>query len=201
MDVIKTGQLIRSLRKEKSLTQREVAEQLNVSEKTISKWETGKGFPEISLMLPLCKIFGISMNELLAGEKLDEKQYIEKAEENIVSLVNDRTTPKKKVIISTISCVFATLSSLAIIFISAFFATQIWLRLIMIGIALIVMISNIAVILLVAVSTEIYECEKCGEKFVPTLSAYLLAPHTFTKRYLKCPHCGKKRWNKSHIKK
>lgn len=200
MDTIKIGLFIKSLRKEKSLTQREVAEQLNVSEKTISKWETGKGFPDISLMLPLCKIFDISMNELLSGERLDEKQYIEKAEENIVTLVNDRTSPRKKIIISTISCIFTILSSLALILISAFYITQLWLRLVMFGIALIVILSDVAVIILVAISTEIYKCEKCGERFVPTLSAYLLAPHTFTKRYLKCPYCGKKHWNKSHLK-
>ncbi len=201
MDVIKIGQFIRNLRKERSLTQREVAEQLHVSEKTISKWETGKGFPEISLMLPLCNFFGISMNELLSGERLDEKQYVENAENNIISLVNDRTTPRRKVIISSISCFFATLASLALILISAFFVTQVWLRLVMIGIALIVVISNVAVILLVAVSTEIYKCDKCGEKFAPTLSAYIFAPHTFSRRYLKCPHCGKKCWDKSNIRK
>ena len=201
MDVIKIGQFIKSLRKEKSLTQREVAEQLHVSEKTISKWETGKGFPEISLMLPLCNFFEISINELLSGERLDEKQYVENAEKNIISLVNDRTTPRNKVIISSISCVFAILSSLALILISSFFITQIWLKIVMICIALIVIISDIAVILLVAVSTEIYECEQCKEKFVPTLSAYLMSPHTFNRRYLKCPHCGKKSWNKFHIRK
>ena len=201
MDVVKIGQFIKNLRKEKSLTQREVAEQLNVSEKTISKWETGKGVPEISLMLPLCKFFEISMNELLSGERLDEKRYIEKAEENIASLVNDRTTPRTKVIITTISAILATLSSLALILISVYFVSLIWLRIVMVGIALIFLISDVVVILLVAVSTEIYECENCGERFVPTLSAYILAPHTVKRRYLKCPHCGKKNWNKSHLRK
>ncbi|MDE6471708.1 MAG: helix-turn-helix domain-containing protein [Clostridia bacterium] len=201
MDVIKIGEFIKNLRKERFLTQREVAEQLHVSEKTISKWETGKGVPEISLMLPLCNFFGISMNELLSGERLNEKQYIENAEKNIISLVKDRTSPRKKIIISTISCIFAILSSLALIIISAIFISQTWLRLVMIGIALIVAISEVAVIVLIAVSTEIYECNKCGEKFVPTLSAYILAPHTFHRRYLKCPHCGKKCWDKSHIRK
>ena len=56
MDTIKIGQFIKSLRKENSLTQREVAERLNVSEKTVSKWETGNGMPEVSIMLPLCKL-------------------------------------------------------------------------------------------------------------------------------------------------
>lgn len=200
MDTIKIGQFIKSLRKENSLTQREVAERLNVSEKTISKWETGNGMPEVSLMLPLCKLFEISINELLSGERLDEKQYIEKEEENMACLV-DRTTPRKKIIISTISCILVILSSLALILVSALFITQIWIKLVVIGIALIVVVADISVILLVAVSTEIYSCEKCGEKFVPTLTAYLLAPHTFKRRYLKCPHCGKKSWNNSHLRK
>ncbi len=200
MDITKIGQFIRKLRKENSLTQKEVADQLNVSEKTISKWETGNGFPEISLMLPLCKLFKISINELLSGERLDENQYVEKAEENMTYLV-DKTAPRKKVIISTISCILSTLSSLILILISAYFISQLWLRLVMIGIALIIIFSNILVILLVAVSTEIYTCENCKEKFVPTFSHYLLAPHTFKRRYLKCPHCGKKSWNRSHIRK
>lgn len=200
MDTIKIGQFIKSLRKENSLTQREVAERLNVSEKTISKWETGNGMPEVSIMLPLCKLFGISINELLSGERLDEKQYVEKAEENMAMLV-DRTTPRKKIVISTISCILVILSSLALILISALFITQIWLKFVVIGIALTVVIADIVVILLVAVSTEIYECEKCGKKFVPTLTAYILAPHTLKRRYLKCPHCGKKSWNNSRLRK
>ena len=168
MDTIKIGQFIKSLRKENSLTQREVAERLNVSEKTVSKWETGNGMPEVSIMLPLFKLFGISINELLSGERLDEKQYVEKAEENMAMLI-DKTTPRKKIVISTISCVLVILSSLALILISALFVTQIWLKFVVIGIALTVVIADIAVILLVAVSTEIYECEKCGKKFVPAV--------------------------------
>ena len=200
MDIIKIGQFIKSLRKENSLTQREVAERLNVSEKTVSKWETGNGLPEVSLMLPLCKLFGISINELLSGERLDEKQYVEKAEDNMACLV-DRTTSKKKIIITSISCILVILASLALTLISALFITRIWLKFVVIGIALTVVFADISVILLVAVSNEIYKCKECGEKFVPTLTAYLLAPHTFKKRYLKCPHCGKKSWNSSHLRK
>lgn len=200
MDYKKIGLFIAQERKAKNLTQEALAKKLYVSAKTISKWETGNGMPEISLMMPLCKPFGISINELLSGERLDEKQYVEKAEENMACLV-DRTTPRKKIIITTISCILVILSSLALVLISAIFITQIWLKFVVIGIALIVVFAYISVILLVAVSTEIYKCEKCGEKFIPTLTAYLLAPHTFKKRYLKCPHCGKKSWNNSHLRK
>ena len=96
MDQLKTGRFIKLLRTEKQLTQREIAEKLNISEKTVSKWETGNGMPEVSLMLPLCKILEISVNELLSGERLDPEKYCEKAEENIVFLSADKTDPKKK---------------------------------------------------------------------------------------------------------
>lgn len=201
MDVIKIGQFLKSLRKEKSLTQREVAKHLNVSEKTISKWETGNGLPEISLLLPLCRFYGISLNELLSGERLNEKEYIEKAEENIASLVTDRTSPRKKVIVSTISCIASLLSCIALVVLSAYFIPQVWLRIVLIGIAAVIVVSNVALIVLIAVNTEIYECDKCGGKFVPTLSAYVMAPHTLTRRRLKCPYCGKKCWNKSRLRK
>lgn len=100
---IKTGLFIKEMRKAKNLTQCELAEKLNISEKTVSKWETGNGLPEVSLMLPLCDLLGISVNELLSGEKLSTAEYVRKAEENMVSLMTDKTRPKTKIIIATIS--------------------------------------------------------------------------------------------------
>lgn len=102
MDQVKTGQFIKTIRKEKNLTQREVAERLNISEKTVSKWETGNGLPEVSLMLPLCELLGISVNELLSGERLDEKQYYNKAEGNIMDLLKEKAEAKKKIIMEVI---------------------------------------------------------------------------------------------------
>lgn len=200
MDQIKTGRFIKELRTEKQLTQREIAERLNISEKTVSKWETGNGLPEVSLMLPLCKILEISVNELLSGERLDTEKYYEKAEENILSLSADKTEPRTKNVICTVSCVLTIVSALAIILAASFINIDVWLRLLMIGIALICVGANIAVILIVAVSTEVFECSNCKETFVPTLTEYIMGPHTLKRRYLKCPHCGKKSWNKSKIR-
>ncbi|RKJ20814.1 XRE family transcriptional regulator [bacterium D16-50] len=87
MDQIKSGRFLAACRKEKDLTQRQLAEILHVSDKTVSKWETGKGLPEAQLMLPLCEALGISVNELLSGERLTETEYQRKAEENMVNLV------------------------------------------------------------------------------------------------------------------
>ena len=71
MDQLKIGRFIQTVRKELKFTQREVAERLHISDKTVSKWETGNGLPEVSLMLPLCGMLGISVHELLSGERLD----------------------------------------------------------------------------------------------------------------------------------
>ena len=80
MDQVKIGKFIQALRKQKGFTQKELADKLLVSDKTVSKWETGNGLPEVSLMMPLCEILGVSVNELLSAEKLDEKQYYLKAD-------------------------------------------------------------------------------------------------------------------------
>lgn len=87
MEQVKIGKFIAECRKEKGLTQSQLAEKLNITDKAISKWETGKGMPDASIMLDLCKELGINVNELLSGERLNEENYQEKANENIVSMV------------------------------------------------------------------------------------------------------------------
>ena len=75
MDLKRTGEFIKERRKAKNLTQADLAEKIYVSEKTISKWECGNGFPDTSLILPLCQALDINANELLSGKKLDEAEY------------------------------------------------------------------------------------------------------------------------------
>lgn len=112
MDQIKIGKFIQELRKEKKLTQRELAEALSISDKTISKWETGKGMPEISLMLPLCEALNISVNELLSAQRFTPSEYHQKAEEHIMDLMNEKQENKKKIALSVIVAVICILSSL-----------------------------------------------------------------------------------------
>ena len=91
MDPVKIGAFIAALRKEQSLTQKQLAQRLAVSDKTVSKWETGRGLPDISIMLSLCETLHISINELLSGEKLDEASYREKADANIIALMQRKS--------------------------------------------------------------------------------------------------------------
>ena len=95
MDQTKTGKFISELRKEKEMTQTELAGIIGVSEKTVSKWETGRGMPEISTLPVLCETLGISVNEMLTGERVPAESYTEQAEENMVTLLKDSKSYNK----------------------------------------------------------------------------------------------------------
>ena len=87
MDQGKTGRFIAAVRRERGYTQRALAEALGLSEKTVSKWECGKGLPEPGYMLPLCQLMGVSVNELLEGERIPLADMIRKMEDNMAALV------------------------------------------------------------------------------------------------------------------
>ena len=201
MDQVKIGQFIKAMRKEKNFTQREVAERLSISEKTISKWETGNGLPEVSLMLPLCELLEISVNELLSGERLDEKRYFEKAEQNIMSLIQEKAEAKKKLIIAVIIVGITLLAGLTMILLSSLLEMETWLRVVLMVIAFVIIGTGIGIACVLDRDAGVYECKHCGERFVPTMTAYLFAPHMPTSRKLKCPKCGKKSYCKKRLSK
>ena len=109
MDQISIGRFIAAERKRKGCTQKQLAEKLNISDKTVSKWECGKGFPEVSLLLPLCKELDITVNELLSGARVSEEEYQKKAEENMVNMIKEREENKKKLIPTIITGLIATI--------------------------------------------------------------------------------------------
>ena len=100
MNQIKIGKFIAECRKNSNLTQMQLAEKLNITDRAISKWENGKGMPDSSIMLDLCKELKISVNELLSGEMIDMKNYNKMAEENLFKL-NESNEKKKKIILKS----------------------------------------------------------------------------------------------------
>lgn len=112
MDQVKIGKFISELRKEMHLTQQQLADKLSVSYKTISKWECGNGLPEVSLMIPLCEILGITVNELLSGCKIENKEIKNKADENLIKLLRTKQKEYKlrRLIINILTCVFFTIT-------------------------------------------------------------------------------------------
>ena len=192
MDQLKIGKFIAQMRKEKNLTQRKLADELCISDKTISKWECGKGLPEVSLMLPLCEILEISVNELLSGEKIAASDYKKKAEENIMKLINEKQENKKKITISIIVAAITVISASVLIMVSGLTQLSTAARIALVAVAVVIMIAGIGVSAVMDMDAGVYECPHCGERFIPSYKEYIMGAHSITRRHLKCPHCGKK---------
>lgn len=201
MDLEKVGSFIKTLRKEKGLTQIQLAEKLNVSEKAISKWECGKGFPDSSLMLPLCKELEITANELLSGKKLDESEYSSKAEENLINLSaeHERSTG----FLLSLEVVLGYMSSICffiLIFVASFANMADYVRILLIVFGLVQFAVGIYFCLLIEKDAGFYECKHCHHKHIPTYRQILWSMHFGRTRFLKCPKCNKKSWQNKVIK-
>ena len=201
MDQIKIGRFIAATRKEQNFTQRQLAEKLNISDKTVSKWECGNGLPEVSLMLLLCDALKINVNELLSGERLSDDNYHEKAEENVMDLIREKEESKKKIILSAMIAGLSIIAALPMFIISGMLEMETWLRFLLIGIGLFVIIIGIIIACILDRDAGTFECQKCGTRFSPDMKSYIMGAHTITKRYLKCPHCGESSYCKHRLSK
>lgn len=194
MDQTKTGRFIAEERKCKKYTQRELADRLGISDKTISKWERGNGFPEVSLLLPLCDELGITVNELLSGERLQETDYKKKAEENMVDLVKEAQESKKKIILSAMVAGLAIFAATPLFVLAGAIEIETWLRATLIGIGSCVIALGIVIACILDRDAGAFECPVCQERFIPDMRDYIMGPHTITKRRLRCPKCGSLRY-------
>lgn len=201
MNQIEIGKFIAKERKEKNLTQRQLAEKLNISDKTVSKWECGKGLPEVTFMLPLCEILEISVNELLSGERVSEEDYRKKAEENMMNLVREKEESKKKMILSAVVAGMSILAAVPLILVAGTLEMPAATRIALIAVATAVIVIGIIVACVLDRDAGAFECPECQTRFVPEMSAYIMGPHTITKRQLKCPHCGKTKYCKKVLTK
>lgn len=190
MDQIKTGKFISALRKEKELTQMQLAHILGVSDKTISKWERGAGLPEVSLMMPLCEVLEINVNELLTGEKLTDSEYKKKAEANIMDLVKENRENKKRMFQSIVLGTITIIAVCALVAIAAFIETPAIARILVIVFAVLTAVLGIGTTVTLDINAGYYECPNCKALFIPTMKAYVKSYHTITKRRLTCPECG-----------
>ena len=196
MNQIQTGKFIAKIRKEQGLTQRELADYLMISDKTVSKWECGNGLPEVSLMLPLCEKLGITVNELLSGKRLNDFEYKKNAEVNIMNLMQEKEENKRKLILESIVVLITLLASCTLVMVSGLVELPVGWRIALIVIAVLVMAGGIAVAAVLEMTAGAFECSKCHHRFMPTTGAYLMAVHTITRRHLKCPKCGVRNWCK-----
>ena len=203
MDLSVTGKFIQECRKAKKLTQIQLAQKLGVSEKTVSKWECGYGFPDTTLMLPLCKELGITANELLSGKRINlESEYKEQAEQNLLAL--KQVQEKNSKLLLTLEVVLGIISTvllLSTVLFASYANIPDYLRVILIVVGAAISFTGIHFCLIIEKDAGYYECGHCHHKYVPTYSQVMKAMHVGRTRYMRCPKCGEKSWNKKTINK
>lgn len=202
MNQIKIGKFIASCRKEKNLTQASLAEMIGVTDRAVSKWETGKSMPDSSIMLNLCEILGISVNELLTGGRINMENYSKIAEENLCKMRKQQEEGNKKLL--TMEVVVGFMSSIAfiiMIFTAGFAVTDIVWRIVLIGAAIVIFAVGLFVALWLEREVGYYECSKCKHRYVPSWGMHLWAMHVGRTRYMRCPQCGKWSFSKKVLTK
>ncbi len=201
MDQEKVGRFIAQRRKDANLTQMQLAERLNITDRAVSKWENGRSMPDTSIMMDLCRELDISVNELLSGEvvEMENNQNNEKLLLDMAKEIERRN----KTIWSAMWTIMivSMIALLGGLFIAAYVVPEgPWQLVAIIGLCL-VFLPACFYALKLEVSVGAYKCKNCGHEIVPTYSQALNAMHMGTTRFLQCPECGKRTWCKKVIKK
>ena len=202
MDQIKIGKFIAECRKKNNLTQMQLAEKLNITDRAVSKWENGKAMPDSSIMLELCSELNINVNDLLCGEIIGKDVYNEKIEQNLFDMIKQKEASDKRLL--TMEIVMGVLISIvffALIFIGSFAEIKSWLRITLIITGFIPFIIMLPFAIRIEQTAGYYECQICHNKYIPTFSSVLWSMHINRTRYMKCPKCNKRSWQKKIISK
>lgn len=202
MNQIKIGKFISECRKEKNMTQAQLAEKLNITDRAVSKWETGRGMPDSSIMLELCSELGITVNELLSGERLKMEDYQLKFEENLLAVQKEKEECDRRMLkLEMVIGILSTVAFFVLIFTVSFAGLYPIARVALIAVGALIFIVGVANAIKIEQVAGYYECRECNYKYVPSYNSVLFAMHTGRTRYMKCPHCGKKSWQKKVISK
>ena len=202
MNQVKIGKFIAECRKAKNLTQVQLADKFGITDKAVSKWERGIAMPDTAIMVELCDILGITVNELLSGEKASIGKDNSKNERLLLDMANE--IKQKDKMIWTSMWVVMLVSIVALIgglFVTAFLVPEgVWQLVIILALCVLFLIPCFYALKL-EVSVGAYKCKECGHEFTATYSEALNAMHMGTTRYLKCPNCNKRTWCKKVINK
>ena len=188
MDQEKIGAFITECRKQAGLTQAALGEQLGITDRAVSKWERGKSMPDPSLMLPLCGLLHITVNELLTGERISMEDYQKKAEEKLLELQKQEALNNRRLLwLEVVIGLLSTAAALVMIFAASFAVVYFWWRLALIAAGLAILTVGIAVAVKLEHDAGYYECPHCHARYVPTMRAVVFSPHIGRSRKMKCP--------------
>lgn len=197
MNQEKIGALIARRRKEKKLTQAKLASYLGITDRAVSKWERGKGLPDPVYMLELCRLLDISVNELLTGEFIEETKYQQKAEDNLLIMAKQEVKQTKKMFFyENVIGIGSTIIFAILIFMSVYFVENGGIKILLFIFAFLFLITGVSIALKIETEEGYYECQKCHHKYIPSYRQVYFAMHIGRTRYMKCPHCQKRSWQK-----
>lgn len=199
MDQVKIGKFISKCRRDKNMTQNELAEVLGITNRAVSKWENGVCMPDAGTIPELCSILGITVSDLFSGEVNMEVKKSE-SERVILELAKEKEERDKQLLILEVLIgIFSTaILVLSILFISLVEMPQ-YVKIIIIIIGCIMFAIGICYAILIERIAGYYECKLCHNKYIPSYKQIFFAMHAGRTRYMKCPKCKKSSWSKKVI--
>lgn len=202
MDQAKVGRFIAACRKKADLTQAQLAEKLNITNRAVSKWETGKAMPDSSIMLALCDVLGITVNDLLCGEVVTMENYNKELENNLLEMAKQKEEADRRLLkLEIVLGIIAVLPLIAAAVITSIVPMEEWKGGLLVGLSLLPLLIAIPFALRIEQKAGYYECQKCGHRHIPQYSSVFWAMHISRTRYMRCPKCGKMSWQKKVISK
>ena len=201
MDQIKIGKFISEKRKEKGITQSELAEKLNITDRAISKWENGVCMPDVGTIPELCEILNITINDLFSGEVVNMKNNEKKLEENLMEMARQKEEADKRLLnLEWIIGILACAVLFGGLLVASYVEMKTYLRVIIIAGSVIIFLIAMFYALKIEQVAGYYECKNCGHKYVPEYWTVFFAPHMGRSRYMRCPQCNTKCYHKKVIK-
>lgn len=202
MDQVKIGKFIAACRKQQRLTQAQLADRLGITDRAVSKWETGKAMPDTAIMLELCHILNITVNDLLNGEVVTMENYNEKSEQILLEMAKQKQSADKHLLTLefTLGGLLVAIM-LTLCMVAAYVQMEDWLRIVLIVIGIVPLIVAIPFLVRIEQTAGYYKCGKCGHCYIPTFGSVLMAPHIHTTRHMRCPKCNQKSWQKKVLTK
>lgn len=184
------------------MTQANLAEQLGISNRAVSKWETGKSMPDSGIMLELCELLKINVNELLSGERIMAEIYDKRAEENLLDMARQKEEKDRQLLrLENVIGYTASITFLTLIFTASFVEMPSWLRVLLIMIGSVIFALGIGNAVKIEQIAGYYECPNCHHKYVPTYQSVFWSRHIWRTRKMRCPECGQRGWHKKVITK
>ncbi len=202
MDQTKIGKFIAECRKQKNLTQIQLEEKLGITDKAISKWERGLSLPDSSIMLELCGILGITVNDLLSGEVITMDNYNKELEKNLLEVIKQKEQADKQLLsLEMFVGYMVSIIFISLVFVASFVQMAAWSRVILIVIGLILFAVGVSFAIRIEQTAGYYECAECGYRYVPSYKSVLISAHKGRTRHMRCPKCHKRSWQKKVISK